>query len=437
MPAVIPNIPSPVTAIPGAPTGTAKTNSPADDANSALKGGSTTPALPAPGTGTPNGFTVTVNPAPGGGVPSGIADQANAATLTSYLRIPDTQLTPSKALPGVDIVVKKHSGGDLRLKTDGKGNALLGKLTRGESYDIVISGKDIEPALDCIASGKTGSGTAQPQKISGILVGLLLPAVQKFGTMQSGPYSRAFARGSKDQAIHLSLALAKDGMATINWGDGSGVLPLGNIKDGTALSISFGSLAGTGTVTNGAQGIANVGVTATGHGGSHQGLTNRQGSTRFGKLPIGSTVFDFNAKDISSRLTTTVSPNNPTPQETFTELLVVIFIIAALQTDGQPVVFTGTWQASSLPNTLRADLQVGKNGNAMTVNWGSGPQAPQSLTKVSAGALSLSGSNTYSGPTTVNAGLAKTVQDFAGQGKAGEVGVLIVGYNPKSSEGTR
>ena len=73
MPAVIPNIPGPVTAIPGAPTGTAKTNSPADDANSpALKGGSTTPALPAPGTGiAANGFTVTVNPAPGGGVPSG------------------------------------------------------------------------------------------------------------------------------------------------------------------------------------------------------------------------------------------------------------------------------------------------------------------------------------------------------------------------------
>ena len=53
----------------------------------------------------------------------------------------------------------------------------------------------------------------------------------------------AFARGSKDQAIHLSLALAKDGTATIDWGDGSGKLPLGTIKDGTALSIGVTAVA--------------------------------------------------------------------------------------------------------------------------------------------------------------------------------------------------
>ena len=28
----------------------------------------------------------------------------------------------------------------------------LGKLTRGASYDIVITGKDLEPALDRVAS---------------------------------------------------------------------------------------------------------------------------------------------------------------------------------------------------------------------------------------------------------------------------------------------
>ena len=470
-PAVIPSIPSPVTALPGAPIGTAKIASPADETNSALKDVSTTPALPAPGNGTPNAFTATVSPTTsGGGVPSGIADQANAGTLTSYLRIPDTQLTPgtlrsTERIPGVDVIVKKNPGGNsLQLKTDGKGNASLGKLMRGASYDIVISGKDLEPALDRIASGKTGGGTAQPQKIIGVLVALLLPAVQKVGTIPSGPYSRVFARGSKDQAIHLSLALAKDGTATINWGDGGGNVPLGNIKDGTALSISFtapgnptdvtnsstqdipqtriGSLAGTGTVTNSsaARGIANVGVTARGHGGTFQGLTDRQGSTWLPKLPIGNTVFDFNAKHIASSLTTAVTPTHPTPQQEY-EFLVVIFILTGwLPTDEHPVVFASSWPASALPSTLRSDLQVGKDGNAVIVNRGtgtSGPQAPQSLTKIGAGALILSGSNTYTGSTTVNSGLAKTVQDVAGQGKAGEVGVLIVGYNPGSSGGTR
>lgn len=239
-PVVMPNIPS-VTTGPGAPTGTAKTDSPTDDANSGKKDGN----------GTPNAFTATVTPTTtGGGVPtgsvqSGIADQANASTLTSYLRIPDTQLTPgmfrsNRPLLDVAIVVKKHSGGNsLQVKTDSKGDASIGKLMRGESYDIQISGKDLEPALDRIAGGKTNSGTAQPQKIIGVLVALLLPAVQKIGTIPSESSSRAFARGSKDQAIHLTLAVAKDGKLTADWGDGSGKQSIGQYTGNTTVNMGI------------------------------------------------------------------------------------------------------------------------------------------------------------------------------------------------------
>lgn len=186
--------------------------------------------------------------APGKGISgtAGIADQANAGTLTSYLRIPNTPSTANRQesnapIPGIDVVVKKKpSGVSLQIKTDAKGNASLGKLSPGATYDLVISGKEIEPALDRIAGGKTNSGTAQPQKIIAVLVALLLPAVQKIETIPSEFSSRAFARGSKDQAIHLTLAVAKDGMMTADWGDGSGKQSVGEYTGNTTVNMGIG-----------------------------------------------------------------------------------------------------------------------------------------------------------------------------------------------------
>jgi hypothetical protein len=226
IPQMIPTV-SAVTGGPGAPNDTAKNDTSADA--SGLQTRSDTASTAG------NGMN---NKA------QGIADQANAGNLSSYLRIPDTQFTPQPhdqddPIPGIDVVVrKKPSGAALHLTTDGKGNASIGKLARGASYDIQISGKDLEPALDRVAGGKSNGGTAQPQHI---LIGLLLPAVQQVreASMTASPTERAFARGSKDQGIKLTIAIAKDGKATVDWGDGSGGLPIGNIKDGNALSIRF------------------------------------------------------------------------------------------------------------------------------------------------------------------------------------------------------
>jgi hypothetical protein len=65
----------------------------------------------------------------------------------------------------------------------------------------------ITAALDRVVGGKTNNGTAQPHQM---LIALLLPAVQ-------------------------------DGKATVDWGDGGGMLPPGNVTDGNAISVlSFG-----------------------------------------------------------------------------------------------------------------------------------------------------------------------------------------------------
>src|ERR1700760_2804511 len=131
-PVVMPNIPS-VTAGRGAPTGRAKAASPADDRNSAMQDSAETRS----DTASTNGGGTT-------GTPQGIADQANAGNLSSYLRIPDAKAQPhdqDNPIPGIDVVVRKHpSGAAMHVTTDRKGNASIGELKRGESYDIVIGG---------------------------------------------------------------------------------------------------------------------------------------------------------------------------------------------------------------------------------------------------------------------------------------------------------
>jgi hypothetical protein len=146
---------------------------------------------------------------------------------------------PNDPIPGIDVIVHKQpTGKGLHVTTDGKGTASIGKLARGESYDIQIMGKDLEPALDRVAGGKTGGGTAKPQQV---LIALLLPAVQQARSIPASSTQRAFARG-KEQVIHLTIAMAKDGTATIDWGDGSGRLSLGEYHGNTSVNMGLTAL---------------------------------------------------------------------------------------------------------------------------------------------------------------------------------------------------
>ncbi|NQW54148.1 MAG: hypothetical protein HQ465_23200, partial [Rhodospirillales bacterium] len=166
--------------------------------------------------------------------------------------------------------------------------------------------------------------------------------------------------------------------------------------------------------------IPNVGGTATGPGGVMKVRSDSGGWTRFGKLSIGNTVIEFNGADLASALKASVGPNTPIPQKTLIELLVVIAIIA-VNTDGTPVVFTRSVRASDV-KTVTADLRIGRNSNAMTVDWGNGPQLPQVL-PLNGGTISgtLGGAGAYSNSTTVNEGTLQALQGIARQAKPGEV----------------
>jgi len=399
---------------------------------------------------------VFVTPVPGS-TAAALADANAAIGAVSTTRLGTSQGNPTspdkpqpnytnQPIPGIDVVVqKKPSGGKIITQgTDSSGTTTLGVLTPG-THSVSL---DTRKLLDVRVPGPSGSEPAQP---AGILIGLLLPAVQKLGeapqpTTVEHAFPRSFLANAKELRIDIVVPDG-GGSPKVDWGDGSPSTDV--VRDGipapSALRVSADvstirvqnylsspqtGPGGPGTPTaqeapvNTSRSnikrpsvkLPNVGVTSTGPGGVMQARSDGEGWTRLGKLPIGNTIIEFNGADLASALKTTVGPNTPEPQKTLIELLVVI-AITAIRTDGTPVVFTGSVPASAV-KTVKADLRVGRDGNAMAVDWGNGPQLPQILSRTGAATLTVPGPN---GPIPVDPALVKSLQDRAGGSAPGLV----------------
>ncbi|MDO8974001.1 type II secretion system protein, partial [Reyranella sp.] len=296
-----------------------------------------------------------------------------------------------------------------------------------------------------------------PAQPAGILLGLLLPAVQKLGEApQPTTVEHAFPRSvlASKRELQIDIVIPDGGGSPkVDWGDGSPLTDVGrdgvpapsglvhssssDFKDRpslrvSALSSSQAGSGGPGTPTANEAAIStsrdnikkppppamlpDVGVTATGPNGTQQLRSDGGGWTRLGKLAVGNTVIEFSGTDLASALTKTGTPTTPIPQKTLIELLVVIAIIA-VNTDGTPVVFTRSMPASDV-KTVTADLRIGRNGNAMTVDWGNGLQLPQVLPRTGTATLTVPGPN---GPIPLDPAFVKSLQDRAGGSAPGLV----------------
>jgi hypothetical protein len=96
-----------------------------------------------------------------------VGTAALVATTTSAFAI-------GEPIPGIDIVVKKNPGPIVvRTQTDARGNFKLGNLAPGR-YEI-----ELQSFSWGTTNAKRDPNTNEQPRIIGILVGLLLPAVQK------------------------------------------------------------------------------------------------------------------------------------------------------------------------------------------------------------------------------------------------------------------
>lgn len=130
------------------------------------------------------------------------------------------------------------TGETMQLRTDTNGGCTL---PPGD-YELMLSGNSLQPGPT------TGAGPSAPAQPA-VLVGLLLPAVQKLGAggAMSSPLKiveRKYDRVIPGQSVRIKITMPKDGSGTlVDWGDGSP--PVNVARSGTTPASNPN---GTGTV---------------------------------------------------------------------------------------------------------------------------------------------------------------------------------------------
>ena len=132
-------------------------------------------------------------------------------------------------IPGVDIIVEKNPGGRAATQTtDSNGTSTLGVLTPG-THSVSLDTKKLLEVRS--TPGTSGSAPAQP---AGVLISLLIPAVQKLGgapqpTTVEHSLPRSFLARSAQVKIDIVVPDG-GGSPKVDWGDGSPLTDVG--RDG-------------------------------------------------------------------------------------------------------------------------------------------------------------------------------------------------------------
>ncbi len=240
-------------------------------------------------------------------------------------------------------------------------------------------------------------------------------------TLTSGSLTRVDVSGTEEShTISSNITLGANGLWTI---DGSGALTVSGVVAGTGLTLAksgSGTLVFSGTAAN-----AYTGLTSVSAGELDLNKTANLGTgggAIVGALAInGGTVKLLAGNQIGNSATVAISGPGVLNMGAFSDAVAGVQLTGGAIT-GSGGVLTG--------NTSAFDLQ---SGSVSAVLGGS-----VGLNKTTAGTVTLSGSNTYSGPTNVSAGTLLVSGSLSASSAVtvGPAGTLAGGNNLTSTVGT-
>ena len=293
-------------------------------------------------------------------------------------------------LPNIPLTVANKAGGaPLRIATDGKGGFNFGKLAPGSYTLEAFGGNGDNGGLLFGNGGAGGAGTTGQPPILGVLVALLLPAVQK--VREAGRVEHTFLSGNTSQEIKIALDVGTDGrVISIDWGDGSGAIDPAKearsvpLPQGAQPGELHGTLAYTGTTTvnPGTLSSRASGPGATARGEFYTLLLGRPAEPG-GARSVA--VADINGDgkpdlQIEPNGTFTVRKlppgdyflgiadnDSPRPQD---RVLLVALLLPAVQKARETTIIEHQFNAGEARNI---SLRMGHDGRIMRLDWGKGP----------------------------------------------------------------
>jgi autotransporter-associated beta strand protein len=310
----------------------------------------------------------------------------------------------------------------------GNGQRDLGQMTfAGPNGDLIIraaNGTGRTPAIN-LGNGAGGSGAGGPDAhnivdFSGHDADILVATLTVGNTARTGIFTSEFKFGVGNNSLTGGFSSKLDATQVnigFRTGDGAvassiltnkvslsgGTVTFGNVSK-TGTGVDIGNNANPGAAAHSTIGELNIsGGAVTIHNSSARGFAVRLGTNSNEAGALGTVTASMNLTGGTTTLGGHIIKGAVSPRTTSTVKI----------SGANAILDMGGFNIGSLANSITLTAESGTLQNVGEINGGSG-----GLTKTTAGTLTLSGTNTYTGDTTVNEGvLAVSGTSIADTGK--------------------
>ena len=339
--------------------------------------------------------------------------------------------------------VISSTGGNLSIIKAGTGvEALAGANTYGGTttinagtlaLDFSVTGAPASNIINNSANNSAlvlGGGTLQ------LKGGSTAANTQRFNGLTLNPSASAVQLVANGKALLLTLGTITRSGGTVDFTQPAGTISTTNgitTTSGTASTLLTDSTTGGAYATVGGTDWAAISAT----GGNIVGLSTLTGSNGYTAFPTAGTVTLTGNADLTtgtSGATYTLAGNSSptTIREIGTAANISIPAGMTLSSSGilsnQTMTISGSGTLMAGGGGSAGELVVNQTANTSTINAviGDNGSSLTSLTKSGAGTLTLTAANTYSGPTTLDAGTLN-INNASALGNAGANNIFTIG----------